>query len=177
MFSAAPEHSSVSVAAHSQFQVDPLAPLPLQQLHSYYWSIRPSTELCYCRAYEVCSLVTSRFTSPLKFPRFQLIACSQVTPPVRRMLLRQFRVTAQLCPRLTDSLRFSTAVSFSTGHRKFTCVRLLWYSHDGSSRLFQRRSPPRHFRASAAAGCLEPPPRGRLRWTFHHQSSYFRGTI
>ena len=75
---------------------NPFAPVPLQDLHCSYESVRPLTEFRYCRAYEVFSLVTSRFASPLKFPRFQRIACTKFTPPVRRVLLRQSRVTPQL---------------------------------------------------------------------------------
>ena len=78
-----------SVDFRSQHLVDPFAPLPLQKLLHYYESIRPLTVHRYCRAYEVFSLVTSRLTSPLKFPRSQHNAYAQVTPPVRRVLLGQ----------------------------------------------------------------------------------------
>src|SRR5271165_5143693 len=77
---------------------NPFAPVPLQNLHRYYGSVRPSPLLRYSRL-AVFAACASPLASEAWFLQFRAKACVRLTPPLRRSPSAQSSGSRRTCPR------------------------------------------------------------------------------
>src|SRR4029077_2332599 len=83
---------------HTTAWPDPFAPSPLQGLHHYCGSVRPSAPLRYSRL-AIFVACASPFPSEHWFLQFRTKACIRLTPPLRRSPSAQSSGTRQTYPR------------------------------------------------------------------------------
>ena len=97
-FAAHTASSCCQLSGDAATRSNPFAPVPLQNLHRYYGSVRPSPLLRYSRL-AVFAACASPLASEAWFLQFRAKACVRLTPPLRRSPSAQSSGSRRTCPR------------------------------------------------------------------------------